>query len=298
MAEQPSKWVLKAILNRCPEEKQKALQQYLPASEQAFLRNMPSLFTEDEQEEEPLLHRVHWSWLLVLIKKYSAEESIFFLHALPVHTCEKLNQELKIPLKEDEEVTPIAKTFLKQRLTEELMSQKKDLLPIQFLPPSPLTPLLHLEKKQLVRLINFLSLEDLAGEYRQIVETKILKKIYSFLSDEEKELLKRASSRKTFFTSRLKLLESWDGQEQSLRILLHKRGLARLAAALFAQPDDVAWYISHRLDIGRGTSLLNLCKQEVAPDVGEAMVQQIDALLKFQGLALTNNQRSGNSSRS
>jgi hypothetical protein len=137
-----------------------------------------------------------------------------------------------------------------------------------------------MSKQQLVALIDSLSLIDLALELRQIVETKILKKIYSFLSEEEKKGLKRAAVISQSSPVTRLHLEKWDGTEKALRLKLHKRGIARLAAALSSQHPDFIWYICHQLDIGRGKALAKLSKGEVAPSNSMSIIHQIVELLK------------------
>jgi hypothetical protein len=160
-----------------------------------------------------------------------------------------------------------------------LLGQHDRLVPIDYLPQTSLSFLLRLPKRELIALIDSLSIYDLAAEMRQIVETKILKKIYSFLSEEEKRLLKVAASHQEHFVLARMGLERWDGSEESFRHLLHRRGLARLGAALSGQDPDFIWTICHQLDIGRGTALFKLCAKEAIPNVTEAITKQIQELV-------------------
>ncbi len=278
----PSQWVLKAILNRCPENRRAALEHYLPEAERIQLQAMPFFKVEmkAEAEEPQILDKIHWSWFLPCLKSYAPQEQRLFLTVLPESFRKNLSHEIGLPPLPAKELGSLAKRFFTQTLLDHIASPIQHILPIDFLPPSPLTPLLHLTKKKLIHLVDFLSLFDLAAELRQIVETKILKKIYSFLSEKEREFLKQtAASNLPFPSTRLKF-EGWDGTGESFRTLLHKRGLARLGAALSAQLPDFCWYICHRLDIGRGTVLSKLCLSEVSRETSEAIVRQIEAALQ------------------
>jgi hypothetical protein len=275
-----SEWVLKAILNRYPAVSRESLERFLPKTEKARLDAMPSTNLETDVEEPPLLERVHWSWLLPMLESLSLRDQKLLLSALPSHTKENLCRELKIKTLPKEELSKSFQEFAAQTLTDSLTGEPVELLPVYFLPPTPLSRLLHLDKQKLVQLIDSLALNDLAWELRQIVETKILKKIYSFLSEEEKKSLKKAASiQKPFAVSRLPL-EKWNGTEKSFRLLLHKRGLARLGAALSTQHRDFIWYVCHQLDIGRGKALEKLSKSESAKGTSLMIIHQIEELLQ------------------
>jgi hypothetical protein len=283
----PSEIVLKALLSNVAPEKRARLQKFLSADTQKRLDQIPSFHIEYQESEKGIsLEQIHWSWLIPTLKTYSAKDQKLFLSALSPHVSENLSEELHLSSTPKEELRHIGASFLRQILLSHLIGHKSKIVPPDYLPDSPLKPLLKLTKKKLTRLIDFLSLYDLAAEIRQIVETKILKKIYSLLSEEEKKFLKIAMTHKEPYpVPRLKL-EKWDGSEESLHLLLHKRGLARLGAALSLQIQDLAWYVCHQLDIGRGNTLLKLCAQEAPSDLGAAMTKQIEELLSNKDLKL------------
>jgi hypothetical protein len=274
--------LLKAFLNRCSPEKQRRLERFLPESKKAALSQTPSFtqkITPEKSISSSLFDLVHWSWFLPTLKTYSEVEQIGFLSALPSSSALKLAQELQLAALPSP-LTNVARSYFRALLERSLTLHKKDLLPLDYLPASPLNELLSLSQKKLIHLVNLLSLHDLAGELRQIVETKILKKIYSFLSEEERKRLKEISSYKDFFSVSRLPLDRWNGQEDSLRLLLHRRGLARLSLALAGQDPDLIWYVSHQFDIGRGTNLLTLCAKETTSERSESMVREIEELIR------------------
>lgn len=278
----PSQWVLKVILSHYPPDRRSALAQYLPEIEIAALQAMPSFEGEIASEEPSLFDRVHWSWFLPILKDCPPEEQNLFLSALPSLKRESLKKELGIS-RPTENLKEKAKSFLVQTLTEKILKETKALLPMSFLPPSPLNVLLNSSKRELIRLIDFLSLFDLAAELRQIVDTKTLKKIYSFLSASEKKFLKHAAAATPSFSAMRLKFEGWDGSKESFRHLLHKRGLARLGGALSAQSPDLSWYLCHQLDIGRGSALAKFCIPEAPHDLSETIVRQIEQSLAYKG---------------
>jgi hypothetical protein len=271
---QSSEWVLKAILNRYPAASREALERFLPRAERERLDAMPSTTLETDVEEPPLLERVHWSWLLPMLESQSPQEQKLFLNVLPLYAQENICRELSKPFQE----------FAAEKFSESLTGEEVELLPVYFLPASPLSPLLRLDKQKLVQLIDALSFNDLALELRQIVETKILKKIYSFLSEEEKKSLKKAATHEKGTPFSRLPLEKWNGTEKSLRLLLHRRGLARLGAALSIQHPDFIWYVCHQLDIGRGKTLEKLSlsqpPSEAVRKAAPAIIRQIVEFLE------------------
>jgi len=274
-----AEWVLKAILNRYPASAREGLERYLPPSEKERLDAMPSAQVETDVEEPALLDRIHWSWILPELEPFSSREQKLLIASLPEHSRENLCRELKIKPAPNEEESRIALEFGAEVLIAALAGDPVKILPVYFLPPSPLSSLLRLDKQKLVELIDTLSLIDLAAELRQIVETKILKKIYSFISEEEKKALKKAAAMKQTAPAARLHLEKWDGTEKQLRLLLHKRGLARLGAALSGQHSDLVWYVCHQLDIGRGKALAKMTRSEPGSAL-DAIVSQIETVLK------------------
>lgn len=273
--------VLKSYLSLCEPEKRVALEAFLPEEESDELESSdpleesidPALF-----HDKDLLNKVHWSWFLPTLKLYPESEQKLFIAALDPYAEKSLAKALTLS-SGGSKITKIGKSFLQKVLTEALIDPRDPLLPVVYLPKSTICRLLQLTKKQLTHLIDQLSLYDFAIELRQIVETKILKKIYSLLTDEEKKRLRELGNYKESFSLGRLGIEKWDGSEEILRTLLHKRGLARLGAGLSGQDPDFIWYICHQLDIGRGSHLQKLCKEKAIHGISDVIVKQIEELL-------------------
>lgn len=279
-----SSMVLKAFLSQTPEEERAALLRFLPASEVALLNELPPFEEETEFFEEnasDALEKVHWSWFLPTLRTFSPREQRLFLSAFSASMQESLVEALSIeePL---EKASDIAKEYLQGYLLDSLVDAKKKQLPAPFLPQSPLNPLLSFTKRELMHRIDDLALYDLAFEVRQIVETKILKKLYSFLSEEQKLLLKKISVAHPEASFPRLGLERWDGTEEALRSLLHRRGLTRLGTALAGQHPDLVWALCHHLDIGRGSRLFKQYEREKPSELSAMIVQQIEELLSMR----------------
>ena len=273
--------VLKAFLSRCEPAKREALERFLPETKRHQLEKLP-IFSQglhlDQFSSGNVLEKVHWSWFLPTLKTYPETEQKLFLSALDAYAAKNLAKTLTLA-SNGQEMSGIGRAFLRKTLLNSLLGPEDRLLPIDYLPPSELNNLLNLSKKELTRLIDLLSLHDLAAELRQIVETKILKKIYSLLSEEERHFLKPAMAYKDPFVLGKLGLDKWDGSEESLRTLLHKRGISRLGAALSGQEADFIWYVCHQLDIGRGSALHKACAKKPIHGVTDAIIRQVKELL-------------------
>jgi len=273
---QRKEMVLKACLQRATLEEQKALLRFLPEEERQILEGLPVRETEPESwEMDGALQRVHWSWFLEPIKAYPARDQKLFLSVLDPHSNEQLRATLGVKTAK-ESLTKLGKAFLQKELLDSLQ-EEHPILPPSFLPRSPLNILTTLGKKDLIRLINLLSLYDLCAELRHIVETKTLKKIYKLLGSDERTALKTISSEMPdgHLSARMGLDRNWDGTKESLHVLLHRKGLNRLGIALSGQDPDLIWIICHHLDIGRGRALLKLTGKESVTGLSDIAIQQV-----------------------
>jgi hypothetical protein len=276
--------VLKALLSRCPELLRKALQRFLPDHERQFLEELP-FFEETAPDtaynQAGTLEAIHWSWIAPILQSHSLREQRLYLSALDPDTASRIAAVLDIPDRQDELTTP-ARSFLKEKLMKEIAGAQLQILSPDFLPTSKLNRLLLLNKKELIRIIDFLSLYDLSIEFRQIVETKILKKIYSFLSEDQKAFLQQINLVSEANPFGKLGLDRWDRTAETLRTLLHRRGLTRLSAALQTQDPDLVWTLCHKLDSGRGGALFKLCTNETSADTAENARRQLEELLEKQ----------------
>lgn len=273
---------LQTFLNALPEERVQVLMQFLPEEEQQRLHALPRSMREEAPSFS--LENVHWSWLIPTLKSYSLQDAMAFIAALDLSVREPLGFALKVEI-DRLELSPLGRGFLRQQLWESLMPHAQGVLPIEALPPSSMKKLLAFSKKGLVQCIDFLSLYDLSVEMRQIVDTKVLKTIYSILSEEKRKFLRQILDRRESFSVGRLGLERWDGQAESLRLLLHRRGLARLAGALADQESDLVWYIAHQLDIGRGHLLLKLAEESLPSSAIATMQHQVELLLDLLEVA-------------
>lgn len=274
--------ILSSFLSRQTAEKQQRLLLFLTERERERVKQLaPFCQTAptDLSFDEKMLERVHWSWFLPTLKSYSLPEQSLFLAVLDGSAARAIADEIPCKIAKTE-ISQIGRSYLRQLLLDSLVGPHDRLLPAGYLPESSLNELLTLSKAQLINLIDLLAMHDLSVEIRQIVETKILKKIYSFLSEDQRRFLKVTTARHEVSPPPRIGLDRWDGNEESLRHLLHKRGLARLGSALSAQDPSLAWYVCHLLDIGRGSALFKLCEREGSASAVDTAVRQVEELLE------------------
>lgn len=268
------------------------LNHFHPTSGESILRSLPqneakevfkqSLSSQDTSTAinwpEELIVRTHYSWLAPVIQKMPPELQEVTVAALPEPQSSKLKHFLKIKQR-SLSLAPSVKSFLLHQVYQKWNPQEA--IPLAYLPSSPLQPLLQLSKQELVQLIDYLALYDLSDAIRHIVDKKYLKKIYFYL-DEPKQQFLRLCLHKHEKAAVLKLdIEKWDGKPETLKNMLHKRGLFRLGKALCGQSPLFVWHLIHLLDTGRGSVLQSHYKEADIPGITPLLIQQILAVINF-----------------
>lgn len=269
-------FAFRAHLEMLPSEKWEKISSYLPEKTREALKSAPVISRNKPVLDGALLDHIHWSWLSEIIQSFSTKDQKLLLQILSPFQQKNIKHTLSLKGTK-ERLSKTAKEFLTQEILNRILPS--DLLPPTYLPDSPLIGLLNIEKKRLTKLIDYLSLYDLSRELRQIVKTKILQKIYSFLKDDEKQFLKHIASHKAPYLPAHINFEKWDGEEKSLRHMLHRLGLARLGSALSGESKSFIWYVCHILDIGRGKTLEEFTKKDSHPEITKWLTGQLKDLL-------------------
>ncbi len=264
-------------------DKEKKLVKYLTDSELKKINSLPPFSkTIDTKKffQDSIIDSVHYSWFIPLLNIYSHKEASLFLLAMKPSYKKALKNLLNL---EDikEELHPTLKEFLRSLLLRSLIKKEEALLPIECLFDSKLNILLSLTKKELIKLIDLLSMYDLANELKYIVEQKKLKKIYSYLQPQEKAFLKTIYHQSEPFSSQKLKVEKYCDNKKKLRNVLHVRGLMRLSIALSGENIDLIWYVCHYLDIGRGNYIFKKCKKEKIKNVSDIITSQILTIINF-----------------
>jgi len=237
----------------------------LEEEKQQIDKLQPPFFDENLNllSQKSFLDFVHYSWFVPLLQQYNETEKHCFLTLFTAKQQNKLKQMLKVNPSLTIDLPPLAKKFFLNKLIYLLLNPEKTLLPINFLPTSPLNFLLFKTKDEILEIIDFLSLYDLSNSFAHIIDKTTIDKITSLLTIKQKKFLNR-NLKEPFYFPPIDF-KTWDGNVFSLQNILHKRGLWRFKLALTSQNKSFIWYIAHILDNGRGTILLNQeAKQDLA----------------------------------
>lgn len=274
----PKGWMmLKVLINRYSPRTGEALLRFLPQEEVRELKAqnihsndlMPLLY-----QPQRLIERIHYSWLQPIMEKFSRPMQLLFLGVVTPEQASAIQPEATPP-----NLSAPIKTFLVQQLYEKL--NVSHLLPIEYLPETDFSSLLNWSKRDLTVLADFLGLHDLARDIRTIVNNQQLQNLYACLTPKEVRYLKICLHQKDKLISP-KLGVDFSQQDcTKLRQVLHKRGLVRLGKALAEQHPDLIWYISHTLDIGRGSIVIRSCDKEADANITLALKLQVTNLMNF-----------------
>lgn len=220
-----------------------------------------------------ILEEIHYSWLIPILQNEKSSMQTLFLACLGPDIGSKLSKALNIPAPSFKIQGLLQNYFLSFLLKK--VETKKRPQPLSWLAKSHLSPLFSLSKSHIILLIDYLGLFDLAHDIRNIVDKKLLKRIYDILSDKEQKFIKAILHQKEKYPSQSLNLEFWDGDKEKLFRLLHHRGMLRMAVALSGSSDDFIWHFIHKLDSGRGTKLMKYIQKKGVDKVTEQRAAQV-----------------------
>jgi hypothetical protein len=282
-------WIVcKAFLQKCPDDKIKALTALFSDDNQKILEQLPDRFFKDPangvQTFEDKVKEIHYSWFAPFFRALPESEIRLFLSSLDNLQADGLKKLLLFG-NFLQSLNPLAQDFLQKELYQSLLEPQEEVLPIECLPDSPLNVLLEKDSADLLAFIDFFGLHDLAVETRQIIETSKLKQIYKALSTHEQNYLKLILQRKEQIIFKRMALSNWDGNPQTLKALIHQRGLNRLGKTLSWQSQNLLWHLIHKLDMERGLTLKKLSTPFEHERAGEILFSQaVDIINYMQNL--------------
>jgi len=215
-------------------------------------------------DPDEILSTAHYSWIAEALSFFPESLHASFLAALPPTQAAGIrhlkNQSTKSEVVLAEPVRKYLCGLLVQRI-----EGATTILPLDFLPVMPLSPLLDFEKNLLLEIFDLLGLYDLADKVKRTVDKVQLMRINSCLSPAKQKFL-RALIRQPDNVQLSELdLSNWSGDCAILKKMLHRRGLLRLGKALAGYPKDFIWHFVHRLDSGRGKIIMRYYVDEKIP---------------------------------
>lgn len=225
-----------------------------------------------------ILMKIHYSWLQPELDKLPKNVLGVAISLLPEPIKTKLQETFKIKGGAFNFSAPVHR-FLLNHLFKHIY--KDHPLPLDYLLPSPMTSLAKLQKDDLIEVVDYLGLYDLAEEIRQIVHKKQIENIYKCLSNKKHLYLRQCLHQKEKLVTQSLQLERWNGDCQKLAKLMHHRGIVRLGYALSGQHPDLIWHITHHLDSGRGEKLHSYVQKGEIPGVTQALRLQVKNVLDY-----------------
>ncbi|CDZ79810.1 hypothetical protein BN1013_00310 [Candidatus Rubidus massiliensis] len=220
---------------------------------------------------------IHYSWLKAVLHEYPTHLQKCFIATLPKALHERIKKLMGLS-----DNIPVVNDRMQVFLQAELMKKSgfSEILPKEFIPRTSLSPLLEISKNELLEVINYLGLFDLAHTIRHVLDKKTLNKIYSCLNVSQQGFLKVALHQKDRIHFPKLALEKIDNAK-TMNQQLHRRGLLRLGKSIAMQDRDFIWYLCHKLDTGRGELLEKYASQKEKPLVVTILSQQIQLILRF-----------------
>lgn len=248
----PQTFVLKKYIDRASSDyKRKYLSFLLPEEIQALnaVGHFDATFENKTVFSDKIFSYLHYSYFAELLPLFPSHEIPFYLQILPENTSKKIASLLRVSFRK-KTLSPIVKDYFKQNLLKTFFAHNPEFLPPSYLSQSSLNLLIQFSKEDLILLIDYLGLYDLAQILKTTVDAKILKKIESFLPEEKKIFMQKIGYPQEPFLPQL-TLTNWSGNSMDLFRKIHKAGLIRLSYALSHESPLLIWYITHRLDTGR-----------------------------------------------
>lgn len=279
---QDKSWIpVRMLLNRFHPKTTKDFLSLLPQNEAKKMTNLDQVAADIDSlfiNPEEFFKNLHYSWAAPYLQKLPIYLQELVASALPNPLAAGLKKNLNIkasPLPSSSR----ANDFFVKKLFEQIYPH--DILPPGLLPKENLSLLLDLSRRELLQLLDFLGLFDLAEEVRHIVDKKKLQTIYACLDNKKMKFMRMCLHQKSKIAVAKLDLQNWKGDCSSLSQTLHQRGLYRLGKALNGSHPHFLWYLSRKFDTGRSALLEKCYTRQATPGITSAIVQQVLNVINF-----------------
>lgn len=223
-----------------------------------------------------LLSQIHYTWLETAILSFPKQLQPIIVSCLEMSQQQKFKKKWrfeKIP-----KLTHLGQSFFSYLLWQKTANSHH--IAKEHIAESNLKTLIFLSKRDLEKIIDYLGLHDLMISLRKVVDQALLKSILKTLDKEEQFFLKKLMQRKENVSSKPLPLYQWSGKKETLRLLMHKRGIIRLGAALSGESNELIWHITQILDQGRAHLLKAHIKKKSIPKITDKLQKHINEILK------------------
>lgn len=273
--------MLNALLNKFHPGSQDALLKYLPEEDRKKPGEQPvdaEALSKEVYSPELFIEKIHLSWLLSLVEKFPDSMQEVVLNLLPQNQAKSIAKKLNIPY-HPHKIADGIKEFTSKILYSRL--QQEEILPASFLPSTPWNELLNWNRDQLVELIGYLGIYDLAAEFRQTIDQKLLNESFNLLSSAQREYLKFIIRTKSHPPLQIRVLKALEGDQGKMERFLQHQGLGRLGAALKGQHPHFMWYLSRILDKGRAELLMKNFQMKKSSFESEDLPNQMQTAMEY-----------------
>lgn len=267
--------ILRVLINRYNGKSGNALLKFLPQDEQEAISKV-AIQSDDLkpilQHPQNSLSRFHYSWIKPLIDTFPDRLHPVVVSALTAEQIGGMNAQ-------EGPISNMAKSFIVNKLCYQLKIDEH--IPLEYLSETEFSPLLRWTKQELVDLIDYLGLYDLASEVKHIVNRDHLKNIYDCLTPRQLAFLKICMHQKEQLTAPKLGIDPSKQDSAKLKQAVHRRGLSRLGKALCEEQEDFVWTIAHILDMGRGNIILKEYQTKALPKISSVLKQQVLNLMNY-----------------
>lgn len=282
--------VCAALLEQISQEERESLLSFLTPATRSLLANSVPADIHGFKEYKELaqeLDAIHPSWFAPFLRQLTEKDIRLILPVLKEAQAEELRSILRINNYVPHLKSP-AKEFLQSWLWHSVCQSASDLLPRACLPVSAMNTILDCSYPELVRLMEYLGLHDLANDMRRIIDTSKIKQIYACFSAGEIAYLRKLIHAKDPVVFPPLELQSWDGTPQFLKKVVMQRGTNRLAKAVSEEHSSFHWHLIHHLNEEQGLLLKKLCTPLNHPHAVAALKEEALATLDAIRTAETN----------
>lgn len=279
---QTKSWLaIRILLNRFHAKTAKEFLSLLPPEDLQQLVSQDVTTSEIDPffvKTQDFFKNIHYSWLLPSIQSLPKHIQELLISSLPPTLSASLKKHLKImsPLIR---IPPRAGAFFVRKLYEQI--HEPDILDPSFLPKENLSILLDLSQKEMMEVIDFLGLYDLAESMRNIVDKKSLQIVYTCLDHKKLQFLRMCLHHKSKIAAPKLDLQKWGTECEEFLKTLHQRGLYRLGKALSGSNPSLLWHLTHRLDTGRSALIEKYCSKQANPGITTPLSQQVMNVMNF-----------------
>lgn len=275
-----------SLVKQFHEGKEEAFLALLPEGEEVdagLFDAAPSELAVEYVRPSCFLDRIHFSWLAPLVGSLDSSVQVLYSHVLDEKMGAKLrshlslkNQEIHLP----DSVKKMARFLLFRRMVP------RDFKPLSQV-ESKFTSLLFMDKFQLCELIDLMSVYDIAYEFKDSIDQKLLNRSFSLMAEHQRDYLKqvlRNSVEPSSLSTNLRQLVS---QPEAFQNRLHKKGILRFAEVLRGESEEFFWYLCRILDTGRAAVLMRVLetgeKREDREELGRQMKHALQNLSSPKG---------------